>query len=43
VKEAEEEGQKKIEKAKAETTETTPKAPGADSRKEPPGSMGGHV
>ncbi len=43
VKTGEKERQEKIEKTAAETTESTPKAPGADSRNEPPGSMGGHV
>ena len=45
VKEGEEERQKDIEasKLKVENPEEFPKAPGAKSRKEPPGSMGGKV
>jgi hypothetical protein len=43
VKEAEKERQAEIEKAEAETTEETPRAPGAEKRNAPPGSMGGHA
>ena len=43
VKEGEEERQKKLEKSKVESPGEYPDPPGAKSRNEPPGSMGGKV
>jgi len=43
VKKGEEERQKKLEKSKVKSPEEYPEAPGAKSRNEPPGSMGGKV
>lgn len=43
VKEGKEERQKKLEESEVESPESYPDAPGAKSRNEPPGSMGGKV
>ena len=43
VKKGEEERQKKLEKSKVKSPDEYPQAPGAKSRNEPPGSMGGKV
>jgi len=43
VREGEEERQKEIAKSGVKSADSFPNAPGADSRNEPPGSMGGHV
>jgi hypothetical protein len=43
VKKGEEERQAKLEKSEVESPEAYPEAPGAKSRKEPPGSLGGKV
>ena len=43
VKEGEEARQKELEELEAENPDEYPKAPGAESRNEPPGSLGGKV
>jgi PHP family Zn ribbon phosphoesterase len=43
VKKGEEDRQKELEELQAENPDEYPEAPGAKSRKEPPGSMGGKV
>lgn len=43
VLEGEKERQEKIAKSGVKTTESFPDAPGAHSRNEPPGYLGGHV
>ena len=43
VKEGEKERQEKLAQEKVEAPEEYPNAPKAKKRKEPPGSMGGHV
>jgi hypothetical protein len=43
VEEGREERQKELEKEKIKSPEDYPKAPGADKRNNPPGSMGGKV
>jgi hypothetical protein len=43
VKEGEEERQEKLKKSNVESPGEYPEAPGAKSRNEPPGSMGGKV
>jgi hypothetical protein len=43
VREGEEDRQKKIAKSKVKSPASFPNAPGAKSRNEPPGFLGGHV
>jgi hypothetical protein len=43
VRSGEEERQKKIAKSKVKSPGEYPNAPGAKSRNDPPGSLGGHV
>jgi PHP family Zn ribbon phosphoesterase len=43
VKKGEEERQEELEKHEGENPDEYPEAPGAKSRKEPPGSLGGKV